>query len=100
MAFKLIFQPEARDQLRALEHDPDRSNLVKLKRVRKCLSTLEANPRHPGLNSHKFADLVGARGEEVWEAYVENNTPSAWRVFWHYGPERQELTIVSITAHP
>lgn len=61
---------------------------------------LEANPRHPGLNSHKYAELKGANGEDVWESYVENRTPSAWRVFWHYGPGKDTVTIVSITPHP
>jgi hypothetical protein len=34
------------------------------------------------------------------EAYVENKTPAAFRVFWCYGPNRDELTILAITPHP
>ena len=100
MVFSLRFTTEAKDQLQALELDEDAQNLVKLKRVKKCLAQLAANPRHPGLNSHKFREMTGSRGEEVWESYVENNTPSAWRVFWHYGPDKALITIISITAHP
>ena len=29
-----------------------------------------------------------------------NNTASAYRVFWFYGPGNNTITIVAITAHP
>jgi len=61
---------------------------------------LETNPRHPGLNSHEYSELVGANGEKVWEVYVENKVPSAWRVFWHYGPGQGVITVLAITPHP
>ncbi len=100
MSFQLRFTSEARDQLAALEAGAEGQNLEKLKRVRKCLALLEANPRHPGLNSHKYHELTGPRGEDVWESYVENKTPAAWRVFWHYGPDQKIITIIAITPHP
>ncbi len=100
MAFKLTFSTEARQQLHDLEHDEDKKDLQKLKRVRKCLGLLENDPRHSGLNSHKHSELQGANKEDLWESYVENNTPSAWRVFWHYGPGKGVITIVAITPHP
>jgi len=31
---------------------------------------------------------------------VENRTPSAFRVFWYYGPGKDTLTILAITPHP
>lgn len=52
------------------------------------------------MNSHKYSELKGANNEEVWESYVENDTPSAWRVFWHYGPGQGVITVVAITPHP
>ena len=58
------------------------------------------NLRHPGLNTHKFNSLKGPKGEEVFEAYVENQTPGAYRVFWCYGPGQEEITILAITPHP
>jgi len=100
LAFALTFTTEARQQLHDLEHDENTKDLVKLKRVRRCLALIETNPRHPGLNSHKYDALAGMNGEEVWESYVENKTPSAWRIFWHYGPQQRFITIVAITAHP
>ena len=56
------------------------------------------NPRHPSLNTHKFTSLSGAQGEEVFEAYAENNTPSAYRIFWHYGPNKQQITIIAMAV--
>ncbi len=100
MPYRLIFQPEAEGQLRDLERDEDKKDLKKLKKVRKCLGLIETNPRHPGLHSHRYEEKKGRNGEDVWESYVENNVPAAWRLFWHYGPAKDEITIVAITQHP
>lgn len=98
MTFELLFTPQADTDLDALEAD---SGLAKrLKAVRKTLGLLETNPRHPGLNTHKFNSLKGPRGEEVFEAYAENKTPAAWRIFWYYGPHKKQITILAITPHP
>ena len=78
----------------------DRGLAKHLKAVRKSLGFLETNPRHPGLQTHKFRSLQGPRGEEVFEAYAEQNTPVAYRIFWHYGPGKGNLTIIAITPHP
>lgn len=64
------------------------------------LALLETNPSHPGLNTHKFSSLKGPGGEDVFEAYAENKTPAAWRVFWYYGPDKRQITILAITPHP
>lgn len=61
---------------------------------------METNLRHPSLNTHKYESLAEANGEEVFEAYVENKTPAAFRVFRHYGPTREVITILAITPHP
>lgn len=96
MAFRLSFTPEAASVLARLaaERDP------KLKKVRKTLGLLEANPRHPGLRTHEFTSLSGPTGEKVFEAYVESRTPGAWRVFWYYGPSPGMIRILNITPHP
>ncbi|MDQ3555217.1 MAG: hypothetical protein M3409_00350 [Gemmatimonadota bacterium] len=88
--------PEAASVLRKLsaENDP------KLKKVRKTLGLLETNSRHPGLATHEFTSLSGPAGEKVFEAYVENRTRGAWRVFWYYGPKPGMIRILSITPHP
>lgn len=92
--------PRAERELRDLEFDEDRRDLVKLKKVRKCLGLLQMDPRHPGLNSHVYESLAGVSGVKVWESYVENNVSTAWRVFWHYGPSDRVITIITITPHP
>jgi len=64
------------------------------------LALLEADPRHPGLETHEYQSMKGPNGERVWEAYVESRTPAAWRVFWNYGPGRATITVIAITPHP
>jgi len=100
LPFVIKLTATADRQLNDLEFGEDKKDLVKLKKIRKCLAYLQVNPRHPSLEAHEFSSMAGENGERVWEAYVENNTPSAWRVFWHYGPSKGEITIVAITAHP
>jgi len=43
---------------------------------------------------------LGPRGEKVFEAYAEQGTPAAYRIFWIYGPAKNEITILAITPHP
>lgn len=98
MAFTLLFSDEANKNLTELENN---SHLAKrLKAVRKALAYLETNPRHPSLNTHKYTAIEGPKGEEVFEAYAENKTPAAYRIFWCYGPSKKEITIIAITQHP
>ena len=94
---ELIFTPQADTDLRELEKNPALKNT--LKAVRKCLGWLETNLRHPSLNTHEFRSLRGPDGEKVFEAYVHQKTPGAYRVFWYYGPGRGMITIVAITPH-
>jgi hypothetical protein len=98
MSFTLKFTHQAESDLKTLEED--NSLLKRFKAVRKALGYLETNPRHPGLNTHKYSALSGPNGEEIFEAYAENKTPAAYRIFWFYGPDKEEITIIAITAHP
>ena len=70
--------------------------------VTKCLGNLAENPKHPSLNTHEHGSLPHpyADGEKVFEAYVQNKTPGAYRVYWCYGPAKGEITILAITPHP
>ena len=72
----------------------------KLKSVRKALGLLETNRHHPSLQTHEFKSLSGPKGEKVFEAYAENKTPAAYRIFFYYGPGKDQLTVVAITPHP
>jgi hypothetical protein len=105
MQRKLKFTPTADAQLTALERSPSTASL--LAQVRKALGYLEIDPRHPGLRTHEFTSLTGVNGEKVFEAYAQNDTPGAYRIFWHYGPDEIKgrkrtpvITIVAITRHP
>lgn len=105
MQRKLEFTPTADQQLSILGSNPATASVAK--QVNKALGFLEMNPSHPSLNSHEFTSLSGVNGEKVFEAYAQNNTPGAYRIFWHYGPDQfvgkkriPVITIVAITPHP
>lgn len=72
------------------------------KQVVKALKLLSENPRHPGLRTHPYHSLPHPykKGEKVFEAYVQNKTPGAYRIFWCYGPATGEITCIAITHHP
>jgi hypothetical protein len=96
--FELNFTPQADSDLREIENDPSKKDI--LKAVRKTLGFMETNLRHPSLNTHEFTSLKGLKGEKVFEDYVTQKTPAAYRIFWYYGPDRKQITIVAITPHP
>ena len=102
---ELQFTPEACRNLADLEKSAVKRGL--LQQVRKTVGLLETNLRHPSLNTHPFRSLHGPAGEEIFEAYAQNDTPGAYRVFFLYGPDRMQgnrripvLTIIAITPHP
>ena len=105
MERKIKFTPTADRQYAALEDTPSQAAL--LAQVQKALGFLEINPRHPGLHTHEFTSLAGAKGEKVFEAYAQNKTPGAYRIFWQYGPDEVKngkrisvITVLAITSHP
>ena len=96
--FEMIFTTQADSDLREIETDPSKKNI--LKALRRTLGFMETNLRHPSLNTHEFTSLKGPHGEKVFEAYVQQKTPSAYRIFWYYGPDKKQVAIVAITPHP
>ncbi|OGO20229.1 MAG: hypothetical protein A2Z15_01215 [Chloroflexi bacterium RBG_16_50_11] len=78
----------------------DASQQKRCKAVKKTIQFLAENPRHHSLQTHEFLSFKGPNGEKVFEAYAEQNTPAAYRVFWYYGPDRGKITIIAITPHP
>ena len=97
--FRLLYTEEADSNLSHLRSSPALAR--KLKVVLKTLGLMETNLRHPSLNTHKFESLQGANGETVFESYAENDTPGAYRVFWHYTHEQRGfITVVAIIPHP
>jgi hypothetical protein len=79
--FKLLFTKQADTDLDKLKKN--RGLLKHYKSILKALAYLEHNPKHPSLNTHKYRSLEGANNEEIFEAYAENKTPAAYRIFWH-----------------
>ena len=72
------------------------------KQLVKCVELLQTNPRHPGPATHEYASIENPYDSrtKVFEAYVQNRTPGAYRVFCCYGPGKGEITIIAITPHP
>ncbi|MBR6020289.1 MAG: hypothetical protein IK055_08765 [Lachnospiraceae bacterium] len=70
------------------------------RKIGKAMKLLSGNPKHPGLESHCVNALSNRYGKKVWESYLENNTPAAGRMFWIYGPEQGEITIIGLEPHP
>ena len=72
------------------------------KQVAKTVSLLKNNPRHPGLNTHEYDSIQNPydKSKKIFEAYAQNRTPGAYCVFWCYGPDRNQITIIAITPHP
>lgn|SRR5574344_193217 len=98
MTFELIFTKRADEDLAKLE--TNNSLNKQLKAVYKALGYLEINPRHQSLNTHEFTSLSEQYGIKVYEAYAQNKTPGAYRIFWHYGIGKDVITILAIIKHP
>ena len=98
--FSVVFTRSAQEELNHLEDSPRYAGLVK--QIKKTVGCLQTNPRHPSLQTHVFHSLKHPydSDEKVFEAYVQQQTPAAYRLFWCYGPEKRQLTIIAITPHP
>ncbi|MBF0537187.1 MAG: hypothetical protein HQL03_02930 [Nitrospirae bacterium] len=96
--FEVFYTGKAKDQLIRLKSN---SGLAKrYSAVKKAIGYLSQNPKYAGLNTHEFKMLKGPKGEKVFTAYAEQSTPAAYRIFWHYGPEKDQITIIAVTSHP
>ncbi len=78
----------------------NKDEIILYKKVGKAMKLLSSNPRHPGLESHEISSLSQRYGMKVWQSYLENNTPAAGRIFWVYGPDRGDITIIGLEPHP
>jgi hypothetical protein len=98
--FEILFTQTAATELERLVNSPADKGLVK--QIKKSLGYLATNPKHPSLKTHAY-DYISHpydSGQKVFEAYAQNNTPSAYRLFWCYGPDKKQITIIAITPHP
>ena len=98
MSFSLSFTPNAKQTLKELKNS---AHLEKrFKAVSKALKFLTEDPRHPSLQTHQYFSLFGPNEEKVFEAYAEQDTPAAYRIFFYYGRTRGEIVVFAITPHP
>lgn len=65
-----------------------------------ALKKLAQDPKYPSLNSHDIDPLTKRYGHKVWESYLENDVSKARRMFWVYGPDKMEITIIGLEPHP
>ena len=114
--FEAVWDPGAAAEFRKLEEAAlaARANRQKwkqtksskqeglFKQVSTAVARLEQDPRHPGLNTHEYDGIPNPydKSQKVFEAYAQNKTPGAYRIFWCYGPGKQQITIIAITPYP
>ena len=114
--FRLVWLQEAQDQYDTLKANAQKRAAARkltgktkstkdeglFKQVHKTISLLAQNPRHPGLATHEFHSLTNPYDPKakVFEAYAQQGTSGAYRVFWCYGPKKGEITLITITSHP
>jgi hypothetical protein len=96
--FELEWTDEAKATYSHLKSDT--SQKKRYKAVKKTIGLLAENPRPQSLQTHPYFSLKGPKGEKIFEAYAEQKTPAAYRVFWFYGPSKGKITIFAITPHP
>jgi hypothetical protein len=96
--FEIFLTDEAKNQLERLKKDKGLEK--RYNAVKKAIHFSSENPRHRSLKTHEFTSLTGPNGEKIFEAYAEQSTPAAYRIFWYYGPGRNQMTILAITPHP
>jgi hypothetical protein len=66
----------------------------------KAMRLLSQDPYYPSLHTHDIEPLTKRYGVKVWQSYLENNTSRAMRMYWVYGPDRQDITIIGLEPHP
>ncbi len=96
--FEIFWTHRSEADFNRLKADPSLEKQYQA--VKETIRLLASNPRYNSLQTHEFTSLKGPRGEKVFEAYAEQDTPAAYRVFWYYGLSKGQITVVAITRHP
>ena len=65
-----------------------------------ALKKLAMDPFYPSLKSHEIDPLSKRYGIKVWQSYLENKKSGARRMFWVYGPDKKDITIIGLEPHP
>lgn len=65
-----------------------------------AIKKLAADPQYPSLNTHEIAALSKRYGMKVWQSYLENKRSGARRMYWVYGSDYSDITIIGLEPHP
>lgn len=95
--FRVKSSPKAAKAVKKLRQTDQR----KFKKVQSALEILrDHGPSYPALRTHGMQAMGGPKGETIYNSYVENHTPGAWRILWLYPKgTSDEIYIVSIGPH-
>lgn len=66
----------------------------------KALKKLSSDPFYPSLHTHEIEPLSRRYGMKVWQSYLENRNSKARRMYWVYGLNQKDITIVGLEPHP
>lgn len=94
---QIFITARAETQIESILKDRAKKGLQS--QLKKALRLLSENPKHPGLRSHALHGSEDVYGEKVWTSYVQNNTPEAHRLLWHYGPSAKKIALLTVIPH-
>ncbi len=69
------------------------------KRLSKSIKFLSVDPKHASLQTHEIDELSKKYKMKIWQSYLDQGK-TARRIFWTYGPNRKEITILGMEPHP
>ena len=68
----------------------------RVERVQRTLGLLAVDPLDPVVRTKKYDKQL-----DIWQSYIEQGTPSAWRIWWHWHPIAEDtIVILSFGPHP
>lgn len=82
------------------EKSANKNEIKLFKLLVNCFSKLSQDPRYPGLCTHEIEALSKRYGQKLWESYLENHKPAAGRIFWVYGSDKNDITVIGLEPHP
>ena len=83
------------DTQKFLRKQPEKKK--KLKKALRLLS--EHGPQYPSLRTHTMSGVKAADDSTIYISYVENHTPTAWRLYWSYWGKSQ-IIVIYAGPHP
>ncbi len=106
MSFKIhLGIPEMKEKWDELKKKSKEGTLTKTEadlysKWGKTMAKISADPFYNGLETHDIEALSKRYGMKVWQSYLENKTSKARRIYWVYGPNKNDITIIGLEPHP